>query len=91
MQEDENDHVAYKAARMMGGKTDLVKEELVKEDIPFVPQQLTEKSIQDFPNDVQAKTVKKIKNQNYRFSSFIEFISWIICFYTSVIISVILV
>ena len=68
MQEDENDHVAYKAARMMGGKTDLVKEELVKEDIPFVPQQLTEKSIQDFPNDVQAKTVKKIKNQNYRFN-----------------------
>ena len=63
-------HVEYKVSRMLGSKADLVKEQLavVKLEAPFVPQQLHEKSFGELPLEVQTKTVKRLKNINFRYN-----------------------
>ena len=63
-------HVEYKVCRMLGSKPDAVKEQLaaVKSEAPFVPQQLHEKSFGELPLEVQTKTVKRLKNINFRYN-----------------------
>ena len=63
-------HVEYKVSRMLGSKPDAVKEQLaaVKSEAPFVPQQLHEKSFGELPLEVQTKTVKRLKNINFRYN-----------------------
>ena len=67
---EHTNHVEYKVSRMLGSKPDAVKEQLaaVKSEAPFVPQQLHEKSFGELPLEVQTKTVKRLKNINFRYN-----------------------